>query len=101
MKSGWKPLFIYYFNPGKGYLGGNFFFKSENSPNIIFTDNNESVDILCDDEYPENGLKQALMVHLISSAHILKSGGKVCNFLIHPSHKIKDHGSFAEKLANI
>ena len=98
MKSGWKPLFIYYFNPGKGYLGGNFFFNSENSPNIIFTDDNESSDILCDDEYPENGLKQALMFHLISSAHILKSGGKVCNFLIHPSHKIKDHSSFAEKI---
>ena len=26
IKSGWKPRFIYYFKPGKGYLGGDFFF---------------------------------------------------------------------------
>ena len=25
IRSGWKPYFIYYFRPGKGYLGGNFF----------------------------------------------------------------------------
>lgn len=30
IRSGWKPMFIYYFKPGKGYMGGNFFFTPEN-----------------------------------------------------------------------
>ena len=31
MASGWHPLFTHYFKPGKGYLGGDFFFpKSGN-----------------------------------------------------------------------
>lgn len=87
-KSGWKPYFIYYFKPGKGYLGGNFFFTPEPPAQIILTDNEEAQELLNDDEFPENGLKTALMMHLISSAHILLSGGTVCNFLIHPSVKI-------------
>lgn len=98
IQSGWKPYFIYYFHPGKGYLGGNFFFKDEESSNIILTDDEESSDIINDDEFPENGLRTALISHLISSAHIMMSGGDVCNFLIHPSVKIKEHANFAEKI---
>ena len=98
VKSGWKPYFVYYFKPGNGYLGGNFFFTPEPPAQIVLTDNEESADILADDEFPENGLKKALMMHLISSAHIFISGGTVCNFLIHPSQKISQHNSFAEKI---
>ena len=98
IQSGWKPYFIYYFHPGKGYLGGNFFFSDEESSHIILTDNEESSDIVNDDEFPENGLRMALISHLISSAHIMMSGGQVCNFLIHPSVKIREHASFAEKI---
>ena len=97
-KSGWKPYFIYYFKPGKGYLGGNFFFTPEPPAQIILTDNEEAEELLNDDEFPENGLKTALMMHLISSAHIFLSGGTVCNFLIHPSVKITQHNGFAEKI---
>ena len=42
--SGWKPYFIYYFTPGKGYMGGNFFFGSNYQKHIIFTDNAESIE---------------------------------------------------------
>ena len=31
MVSGWHPLFTYYFNPGNGYLGGDFFFPKSGS----------------------------------------------------------------------
>ena len=98
IKSGWKPYFIYYFRPGKGYLGGDFFFSTENSPYVVLTDNDEAVDILNDEEFPENGLKTALITHLLTSAHIMVNGGNVCNFLIHPSMKTDQHIGFAEKI---
>lgn len=98
IKSGWKPYFIYYFEPGDKYLGGGFFFPEELPPCVILTDNNEASDILLDDEFPENGLKKALVVHLLTSAHIMCNGGAVCNFLIHPSMKTIQHSSFAEKI---
>lgn len=98
IKSGWKPYFIYYFRPGKGYLGGDFFFSTENSPCVVLTDNDEAVDILNDEEFPENGLKTALITHLLTSAHIMVNGGNVCNFLIHPSMKTDQHIGFAEKI---
>ena len=100
VKSGWKPYFIYYFKPGKGYLGGNFFFPPEPPKTVILTDNNEAKEILNDDEFPENGLKTALLMHLVTSGQILLTGGNVCNFLIHPSVKISDHSSFASKIGN-
>ncbi len=97
-ESGWKPYFVHYFEPGKGYLGGDFFFGNENTPNIVFTDNDEAKDILLDDEFPENGLKSALLTHLITSSHIFLNGGKVCNFLVHPSVKTEQHEKFAVKI---
>lgn len=99
-KSGWKPYFIYYFKPGKGYMGGDFFFPPEPPKQIIFTDNNEAADLLNDDEFPENGLKTALIMHLISSSHIMLNGGTVCNFLIHPSVKTSQHSCFANKIGS-
>lgn len=98
VKSGWKPYFIYYFKPGSSYMGGNFFFSDYENPHILFTDNDEATEILADDEFPENGLKTALLMHLISSAHIMLKGGTVCNFLIHPSFRVSEHHKFAEKI---
>ena len=100
IKSGWKPYFIYYFRPGNGYMGGNFFFEDPEMKHIVLTDNTESRELLDDDEFPENGLKTALIMHLISAAHIMINGGKVCNFLIHPSFKTSEHSKFAEKIGN-
>lgn len=101
-KSGWQPRFVYYFRPGKGYMGGNFFFPAEceKQSHIILTDNDESQELLNDDELPENGLKKALIIHLISSGQIMLSGGEVCNFLIHPGVKTDQHLIFANKIGN-
>ena len=99
-KSGWKPYFIYYFKPGKGYMGGNFFFPPEPPKQVIFTDNDEADELLNDDEFPENGLKTALVMHLITSWHIMLSGGTVSNFLIHPSVKTSQHSCFANKIGS-
>ena len=100
IKSGWKPYFIYYFRPGAGYMGGNFFFEDPEMHHVILTDNTESKELLDDDEFPENGLKTALIMHLISASHIMINGGAVCNFLIHPSFKTSEHSKFAEKIGN-
>lgn len=96
-QSGWKPYFIYYFQPGSRYLGGNQIFN-DYSGIICLTDNEESKEILADDEYPENGLLRAVLIHLLTSAQIMLNGGTVCNFLVHPSVRISDHKAFAEKI---
>ena len=64
------------------------------------TDNDEAEELLNDDEFPENGLKSALIMHLIAAGHIMLAGGTVCNFLIHPSVKTSQHSSFANKIGN-
>lgn len=96
-QSGWKPYFIYYFQPGTSYIGGNQIFN-DNSGIICLTDNEESKEILADDEYPENGLLRAVLIHLLTSAQIMLTGGTVCNFLVHPSMRVADHKAFAEKI---
>ncbi len=97
VQSGWKPYFIYYFKPGEGYVGGNTIF-SKDSKIVQFTDDEEFNDLLEDDEFPENGLKNAIIVHLITSAQIFADGGKVCNCLVHPSMKKSAHQVFAGKI---
>lgn len=83
MASGWHPYFTYYFRPGTGYLGGDFFFPKEGVPPIIaFTDT------------LENPLESAIIHHLVASGQILTSGGKVCNCLIHPSVRKAVHTQF-------
>ncbi|MED4909387.1 Z1 domain-containing protein [Brevibacillus centrosporus] len=83
MASGWHPYFTYYFRPGTGYLGGDFFFPKDGvSPCIAITDT------------LENPLKSAIIHHLVVSAQILTSKGKVCNCLIHPSVRKAVHTQF-------
>jgi Z1 domain. len=99
-ESGRRPYFTHYFAPGKGYIGGNELFPVDKSPYVIFTDNEESGNLMNDDEIAENGLQQALLFHLVSSADIFLNGGKVSNFLIHPSMETSQHSKFSEKVAS-
>jgi len=98
-ESGWHPYFTHYFAPGNGYIGGNLLFPADKSPYIVFTDNVEASDLMMDDEIAENGLLQALLYHLVSSADIFLSGSKVSNFLIHPSMATSQHTKFADRIA--
>lgn len=100
INSKWKPYFVYYFKPGEGYLGGNFYFPGTQPSQIRLTDNEESTDILADDEFPENGLKSAVIVHLLTSAHLFLEGKTISNFLIHPSYKTNAHELFANKVGS-
>ncbi len=97
--SGWHPYFTHYFEPGDVYIGGNTLFPAEGSSYVILTDNEEASDLMKDDEIAENGLQQALLYHLVSSADIFLNSGKVSNFLIHPSMGTSQHTKFADKVA--
>lgn len=96
--SGWKPSFIHYFPPGPGYLGGDFFYPDQGSFAIRVTDD-ELEDLKDESDYISEGLRQATLSFLVASAHIFLNKGSVCNFLIHPSIRIKDHESVADKIA--
>lgn len=90
---------LYSYSDEQGAFAG--IIGSNNLSSIVeggTTDNDEATDILNDEEFPENGLKTALVTHLLTSAHIMLSGGSVCNFLIHPSMKTDQHTGFAEKI---
>lgn len=93
-----KPDFVHYFPPGKGYLGGDFFYSDPASYVIKTTDENEIEDIRITSNYIPPGLRKSTLSFLVAGAHIMLTGGKVCNFLIHPSVSIKDHEQVAEKL---
>lgn len=100
--SGWKPRFVKYFEPGEGYLGGDFFYNQDSLPSCIrLTPENELDDLLSDDEFPDNGLVKALCAFLIISAHLVVIEKKtVSTFLVHPSIRIADHEQIADKIGS-
>lgn len=83
MASGWHPYFTYYFAPGNGYLGGDFFFPK-----------NERADCISYLEAIEAPERQAVMHHLAVSGQILSTGGTTCNCLIHPSARQAVHSRY-------
>lgn len=86
--SGWHPYFTYYFQPGSAYLGGDFFFPVNGKPNCI-----SYLDTLA------TPTRNVVIRHLIVSAQILLTGGKVCNCLFHPSVRVASHQRFADEIA--
>lgn len=97
--SGWRPSFVYYFHPGPGYLGGDFFYCDPPAPCIRLTPENELDDLRNEEKLITEGLRLSLLSFLVASAHILISKcGEVSNFLVHPSVRIADHTRIARKL---
>jgi len=85
LTSGWHPYFSYYFRPGDGYLGGDYFFPISGKP--------ECIDYL---ETIKRPTRNVVIRHLAVSAQILASGGKVSNCLLHPSVRQAVHHRFAD-----
>ena len=83
--SGWHPYFTHYFQPGKGYLGGDFFFPITGRPDCV-----TYLDFL------KNPTQNVVIRHLAVSAQIMASGGKVSNCMIHPSVRVSAHKKFAD-----
>lgn len=85
--SGWRPYFTHYFEPGDGYLGGDFFFpKGKTADCIAFLKNTP---------HPE---RSVVVYHLAVSGQISASGGKVCSCLIHPSVRQDVHGKYEKAM---
>ena len=86
--SGWHPLFTHYFKPGKGYLGGDFFFpKNSKADCVTYLDTLDQAE------------RNIVIRHLLVSAQILKTGGVVSNCLIHPIVRQSAHQKFADSIA--
>ena len=98
-ESEFKPQFVVYFKPGKAYLGGDFFFSKPESYCIQYVDTEEMKDIKDPSADISEGLAKAILNYLVVCAHIKLSGeSDVCNFLMHPSVKIKEHELVANKI---
>lgn len=87
LESGWHPYFIYYFQPGASYLGGDFFFPSIGKP--------DCVNFLEEIEEPT---KAVVIRHIAVASQILASGGKVANCLFHPSVRQVAHKKYADEI---
>lgn len=85
MVSGWHPTFTYYFRPGEGYLGGNFFFKSPVDK--------QNVSIIAQEL---KAVKEMIIHHLAVSAIVLTKG-QVCNCIIHPGARQRTHNDMVTK----
>lgn len=96
--SGWKPDFVYYFPPGKGYVGGNLLFSNPKPYSIEFTKEFEFDEITKSGSILPEGLKNAILNYLIVVAHFKFTGQRTCNFLIHPSVRVAHHEAFAEQI---
>lgn len=86
--SGWHPLFTHYFKPGKGYLGGDFFFPKNSKADCV-----TYLDTL------DHAERNIVIRHLLVSAQILLTGGTVSNCLIHPSVRQSAHQKFADSIS--
>lgn len=95
--SDWRPSFVNYFEPGEGYLGGNFFYSDPSSYTIRHTEEDELTEILSEDDIPcPTGLRESLYTFLVICANKRINHDYNCNFLIHPSLKIDIHTRFKD-----
>lgn len=89
MMSGWHPYFAYYFEPGDGYLGGDFFFPE-----------NQKADCISFLETIVKPERAVVIHHLAVSGQIIASGGNTSNCLLHPSMRQAVHGKYAKAMLN-
>ena len=82
--SNFRPSWVQYFEPGKEYLGGKFFFPLSGMPSCIRTI-----------DHDKEPLRTAVVRHLTVSAQILLSGGRVSCFICHPGASQKSHEEHA------
>ena len=96
--SDFRPDAVTYFEPGKDYVGGNFFFAKPDSYCIREVDASEIEDNKEANAEITEGLATAIRHFLIISAETSLNGKQTCSALIHPSVRIKEHNVIAQKV---
>lgn len=85
LRSDMRPDFVQYFKPGKGYLGGEFFFPDPSKRK----DEDKTRPVIHIDKI-DNPVRDAIIHHLCVSAQFLPEK-KVSNALFHPGIKTVSH----------
>lgn len=88
--SDFRPAFTFYFQPGRTYLGGRFFFNPDDQSMVRY------IDSYVDPQ--KSALGDAVIRHLVISAILFIEGGNVCNFVIHPGVSKASHVSAKGKV---
>ena len=97
--SGWHPAFVNYFQPGKGYLGGDYFYSEPKPFCIRYTGEHELDEVVSgDDNFCPIGLQQSILYFLVVCAYKKMKGESNCNFMIHPSSRTNIHERFENRI---
>jgi len=92
--SGWRPEFVYCFEPGKYYIGGIFIWAIIRIN--LFNSENEGSDLIKGRICP-CGLADSILSFLIVGGDRIISGKDVCSMLVHPSVRIAAHEAQKKK----
>lgn len=85
--SGFKPAYVGTFRPGKGYLGGDFYFPEGRTASCVRFISAKS-----------DRFQEAVLHHVISSAILFLNGKNVCTGLFHPGTRVAQHNQAAAKI---
>ena len=89
-----KPKFIHYFEPGTEYLGGDFFFGSEDTTTHKNIDE-QDIDDLIRTNKPSEGIRRTLASFICVTAYFKHLGRANANCLIHPHYSRASHVTVA------
>lgn len=93
-----KPSFITTFHPSKAYMGGDFFYGEDSSVFDIIDEPEATTIVDPDITLVPSGFKRSVRHFISLVLHSERMKLRVCNFLIHPSHRIADHKIVAKKV---
>lgn len=91
-----RPSFLQFFEPGKNYLGGDFYFsKVDTSRNVFVEENDLEISLKAGNFDTSTSLFRCLSVFLATAVHLKLQGKSNANALIHPSVNTGMHHDIA------
>jgi hypothetical protein len=95
-----KPMFAKYFEPGEGYLGGDFYYSDGNRHTNYFLDPDD-IDEAVSGETLSSGLSHFVNVYLMTVAHLSERGWTNVNGLVHPAVSTKVQNQIARNIKEV
>lgn len=91
-----RPSFLQFFEPGKNYLGGDFYFSKVDTSRNVFVEENDLEDSLNSSNFERStALFRCLTSFMVTCAYFRLSGKANANALIHPSVNTGVHHDIA------